>query len=101
MSLDVHFDEKLLKQYAAKYIWWSTPGETGSRSERFVAQVMELGDYDDVQIVAQEVGDEYLKEVLTHAEPGQFSGKSWTYWHYRLKLAKPGHVPPLPKRKLP
>ena len=93
--------QTLLKRYAAKYIWWQTPDEAAALPERVVVQVMELGDYDDVQILAQAVGDEYLRKVLIHADPGQLSLKSWAYWHYRLKLAKPGRVPLPPQRKLP
>lgn len=93
--------QELLKRFAARYIWWRTPEEAAAMPERVVAQVMELGDYDDVTALAQATGDEYLKDILVHAEPGQFSAKSWAYWHYRLKLAKPGRVPPLPQRRLP
>ena len=61
---------------------------------------MDIGDYDDVQELVKQVGDDYLREVLTDAEIGQFSPRSWTYWHYRLDLAEPGAVPPLPTRRL-
>jgi len=46
------------------------------------------------------VGDNGLREVIAHAEIGQFDARSWAYWHYRLGLAKPGDVPPLPTRRL-
>jgi len=36
-----------LKQFAAKYIWWKTPEEAVARPERVIAQVMNIGDYDD------------------------------------------------------
>ena len=68
--------------------------------ERRVAQVMNIGDYSDVQAVAIQVGDAYLRDVLTHAEIGQFNERSWAYWHYRLGLATVGNVPPMPVRKL-
>ncbi len=68
--------------------------------ERVVAQVMNIGDYDDVQILAKQVGDDYLRQVLTHAEVGQFNDRSWAYWHYRLGLADVEQVPPMPVRRL-
>jgi hypothetical protein len=68
--------------------------------ERVVAQTMNLGTYDDVQELADEVGDEYLRGVLRRAEIGQFNERSWAYWHYRLALAQPGGVPPMPRRQL-
>lgn len=89
-----------LKYLATKYIWWRTPDEALRWPERVVSQVMDIGDYDDVQMLARTVGEEYLKNVLRRAESGQFSPKSWAYWHYRLKLAKPGRLPAPPQRKL-
>ncbi len=92
-------DQEALKRLAGKYIWWKTPEEAVTMPERVVAQVMNIGDYDDVQVLAHQVGDEYLRDVLGHAQIGQFSERSWVYWHYRLGLAGPGQVPPLPARR--
>ena len=66
--------------------------------ERVIAQVMNIGDYADVQALAAQIGDDALKQVLTHAEAGQFNERSWAYWHYRLNLASVGQVPPMPIR---
>ena len=44
--------------------------------------------------------EDLVREVLSHAEAGQFDERSWAYWHYRLGLARVGHVPPLPVRGL-
>ena len=68
--------------------------------QRVVAHVMNLGDFDDMQGLAVQVGDDYLREVLRHAEIGQFNERSWAYWHYRLGLAKLGQVPVMPKRSI-
>jgi hypothetical protein len=87
-----------LLRFAQRYVWWKTPEEAVEMPERVVAQVMNIGDYDDVQALAAAVGDEYLRRVLVHAEAGQFNARSWVYWHYRLGLARLGEVPPLPKR---
>lgn len=96
-----HLDRNTLKRLATKYIWWKTPDVAITQPERVVAQVMNIGDYDDVQMLASLAGDEYLREVLSHAEIGQYSGRSWAYWHYRLGLIAPGQsVPPLPVRRL-
>lgn len=93
-------DTDLLKRFAHKYIWWKTPEEAITRPERIAAQVMNIGDYDDVQFLVHEAGEAYLSEVLIHAEAGQFNPRSWTYWHYRLGLSDPGKVPALPERRL-
>ncbi len=92
-------DREALKGFA-KYVWWKTPDEAVAMPERLVAQVMNIGDYSDVQVVAIQVGDACLRDVLTHAEIGQFNERSWAYWHYRLGLATLGNVPPMPVRKL-
>lgn len=96
MSLNAELLEKL----AQKYIWWKTPAEAIVRPERVVAQVMDIGDYDDVQSIVHEAGVAYLRDVLVNAEAGQFNAKSWTYWHYRLGLCDPGKVPALPERRI-
>ena len=67
--------------------------------QRVMAQVMNIGDYDDVQLLAKQVGNDVLREVIAHAEAGQFNERSWTYWHYRLGLAALEQVPPLPVRR--
>src|SRR5687768_10175897 len=94
------FDRGALKRFARKYVWWKTADEAVATPERVVAQVMNIGDYEDVQALAEQVGDDYLRAVLTKAEIGQFSARSWAYWHYRLGLAEPGEVPARPVRRL-
>lgn len=93
------FDQDALRRFAGKYVWWKTPDEALATPERVVAQVMNIGDYDDVQALANQVGDDCLREVLAHAEIGQFTERSWTYWHYRLGPARPGQVPAMPTRR--
>ncbi len=88
----------LLAELAAKYLWWLNPGEAAAMPSRVVAQVMYLGDYADAQRLAEAVGDDYLRAVLVHADAGFFDERSWAYWHYRLGLAEPEQVPPLPQR---
>ena len=89
----------ILRYFAAKYIWWKTPDEALRQPERVVAQVMNIGDYDDVQILVSEAGEEYLREVLGRAEIGQYNARSWAYWHYRLGMADPGRIPAMPRRR--
>ena len=95
----IQISQESLKLLASKYIWWKTPEESVAMPERVLAQVMNIGDYSDVQALVSQVGDEVLREVLTHAEAGQFNERSWAYWHYRLGLASVEHVPALPVRR--
>ena len=91
-------DRDGLKQFARKYVWWKTPDEAVAMPERVIAQVMNIGDYADVQKLAHQVGDDVLRDVLTHAQAGQFDPRSWAYWNYRLGLASVDQVPPMPAR---
>lgn len=92
-------DRAWLKPLANKYVWWKASDEAISMPERVIAQVMNLGDYADVQLLANQVGDDVLREILSHAEAGQFNERSWAYWHYRLGLARLDAVPALPIRR--
>jgi hypothetical protein len=92
-------EKVLLRRLAGKYIWWKSEDDALRDPQRVAAQVMDIGDYDDVQRLAKGLGDDYLRQVVANAEPGQLNERSWAYWHYRLGLAKPGKVPPLPKRR--
>ncbi len=84
---------------ATRYIWWEKPEKAIRRPARVVAQVMNIGDYDDVQRLISVVGMDTLKEAILNAEPGWFSERSWTYWCYRLGITEPGDaVPAMPQR---
>ncbi len=88
----------VLDALARKYLWWKTPAEAMATPERVMTQVMNIGDFDDVQRLAAHVGDDALRRALRNAGAGQFDPRSWAYWHYRLGLAEVDEVPPLPER---
>ena len=92
-------DIALLKRLASKYVWWKTPEEALAMPERVMAKVMNIGDYADVQDLVSQVGDEVLRDVISHAQAGQFDQRSWAYWNYRLGLASVDHLPPMPSRR--
>jgi hypothetical protein len=96
----LHICPEALKPFATKYLWWKTPEEAVMLPERVIAQVMDIGDYADVQALAGLVGDEVLRNVLNHAKIGWFNERSWFYWHYRLGLSSIDQVPPMPRRKI-
>ena len=97
-SLHPSWKNSLLIQQMTRYIWWKSAADAIKMPERVVAQVMNIGDYNDVCALANEIGEEGFSDVLQHAEPGEFDDRSWHYWHYRLGLATLGTVPPLPVR---
>ena len=92
-------DGDVLKRLASKYVWWKTPDEAVAMPERVIAQVMNIGDYADVQTLVHLVGDDALKHVLVDAQAGQFGERSWAYWNYRLGLASLDQLPSMPVRK--
>ena len=92
-------DLETLKLLARRYIWWKSPDAAAREPRRVIAQVMNIGDWDDANTMRQRLGDAALRDALTHAEAGQFNARSWTWWHYRLGLARTGEVPPLPVRR--
>jgi hypothetical protein len=93
-------DRDALRPLASECIGWKTPGEALALPERAIAQAMNIGDYDDVRALVRQVGDAVLRQVLADAEAGQFTARSWAYWPYRLGLARIGHVPALPVRRV-
>lgn len=95
VKLDI--DREALKPFA-KYIWWKTPDEAVVYPYRLIAQVMNIGEWDDVCALVKIVGDDVLRDVIAHAEIGWFNERSWHFRHYRLGLAEVDCVPPLPKR---
>ena len=90
----------LLRRMARKYVWWLSPADALGRPHLVTSQVMELGDYDDVVRMESALGRTALAAALRDTGPGRFSPPSWTFWHYRLGLARPGRVPPLPRRAI-
>jgi len=93
-------DRDTLSFFAQKYIWWKSVEEAIKQLGRVIAQVMNIGDFDDIQALEMLAGTELLKKILNEAEIGQFSSRSWSYWHYRLDLAAVDEVPAMPARRL-
>ena len=86
---------------ATKYIWWKTPDEAMCYPRRIVTQVMNIGDYCDVQALVHAIGDHAFIDALAKAEAGELSERSWVYWHLRLRLcATQEKCPPLPVRRV-
>ncbi len=93
-------EQEALQRWAVKYVWWKAPDEALAHPERIVAQIMNIGDYDDVRALFKLVDEEYLRAVLQRAEAGEFNERSWAYWHYRLGVSEPGEVIAIPERRV-
>lgn len=93
----------LLARWAARYVWWKPVPDALRYPGRIIAQVMNIGDYGDLQALVESFSVDALREVVRHAEAGQFNARSWAYWHYRLGLVPPdaqARIPPLPARNV-
>ena len=86
-----------LDRLAKRYVWWQSQTWAYQHPEIFLSNVMNLGCWDDIQILRQVVGDHVLKEVLFHAPAGYFHYRSWDYWHVKFGIEP---IPPLPKRNI-
>jgi hypothetical protein len=84
---------------ARRYIWWQTPEASIKDLHRLIAQIMDVGTLEDIQLVASVLGKRRMVDVLNRARPGWFHPKSWAFWHTALKRTSPGRIPPIPMRK--
>ena len=83
-----------------RYIWWKTPDEVLQHERRLIAQVMNLGDWEDTRRLEISFGKEELIDALKNAEAGWFTPRMWNFWHYRLGLSlSESEIPKLPVRK--
>ena len=87
-----------LETVAQRLFWWKPPAEALADPRRFAAQVMALGNWEDVQLARSALGEACLRETLSHPPPGVFDERSWAYWHAVFGITP---VPPLPRRSLP
>ena len=72
----VRRNKVLLLELARKYIWWLTPEEALAYPVRVVAQVMNLGEFEDARRMTEALGERALRAVVRRAEAGQFNGRS-------------------------
>ena len=94
-----------IKTYIAdlgrKYIWWDPIGDGPHTDDRILAQAMDLGTFDDIIAMEQNLGKRRLVEVMLRAEPGWLNDRSWEFWRGRLSLATGVAIPEeAPRRAL-
>jgi len=85
-----------LNKIAARLIWWQEPAVALANSSRFLAQVMTLATWREVQSVKSALGWDAFRDALRAAPPGVFDARSWIYWHGFFGLP----VPEMPRRSL-
>jgi len=91
---DTSLRNEFLSEMAKKYIWWETQEEALIFPQKILAQVMNLGTWDDSCTLVQLFSENELKNVIENAQAGQFRPRSWHFWCYRLI----GSILPMPVR---
>lgn len=76
--------ETLLAEFERKYMWWQPIGGSRHSEDRIIAQVMNLGTYDDIRRLEKAIGRERLAATLGRAAAGWLSDRSWEFWRGRL-----------------
>src|SRR6516164_2655314 len=76
----------MIADLATKYIWWQPIGRRAHPIERVIAQVMNIGTYEDIRRLEDALGEDRLLGVMRDAEPGWFSARSWEFWRGRLSV---------------
>jgi hypothetical protein len=92
-------ESRLLAELGRKYIWWAPIGSAPHTSERIIAQVMNIGTYDDIRRLEKTLGFARLADVMAHAAPGWFSPRSWSFWRGRLRLETDAAISAKPPRR--
>ncbi len=87
----------LLAEFASRYIWWRD--EHPPSDDRVIAQVMNLGTYDDIRRLEACYEPDELRGVMLRAAPGWIGERSWDLWRGRLAFAGAGPIPEIPPRR--
>jgi hypothetical protein len=87
----------LLADFAARYIWWRD--EQSPARDRVIAQVMNLGTYEDIRRLEAAFSPDELRGVMLRAAAGWISERSWNFWRGRLRHAGVGPIPEPPPRR--
>ena len=85
-----------LEPIARELFWWQTPEDSLANSRRFLAQVMNLGTWEQIQMAKKAFDWNEFRDALVTAEAGWFEPRSWSLWHHAFGLP----VGPMPKRSL-
>jgi hypothetical protein len=91
--------QEVLAALAPKYLWWPVESSAEERNARILAQVMDLGTYEDIRAVEAVFNRTELVEILARAQPGWFSPRSWEFWRGRLSVTSVDAVPARPPRR--
>lgn len=92
-------EREIISELGRKYPWWQPAGGGPHTRDRMIAQIMNLGTLDDIILLERTVGPERLVTIMTRAEPGWLSDRSWEFWRGRLSVATGAAIPDDPPRR--
>jgi hypothetical protein len=87
----------LLAELAGRYVWWSDAHQADPM--RTVAQVMELGTYEDIRRLEAAFAPEELRDAMVRAPAGAIGPRSWDFWRGRLRFAGAAPIAESPPRR--
>jgi hypothetical protein len=90
---------EFIASLGGKYMWWPAVSAAGHKNERIIAQVMDIGSYEDILRLEAVLGRERLADVMRHAAPGWISARSWDFWRGRLRAQADLELPERPPRR--
>lgn len=89
----------LVSELGRRYLWWKPVGDEAHPFERSVAQIMNMGTYDDIRRLEAVLDADLMANVMLVAQPGWFSARSWEFWRGRLSLSSSAIIPEAPPRR--
>ena len=99
MEINLTSAPELIAELGCKYIWWEPVGNAQHAPDRIIAQVMNIGTYDDIRRLEKTLGFARLAEAMLGAAPGWFSARSWDFWRGRLARETSAEIPAEPPRR--
>jgi hypothetical protein len=88
----------LLRAFTTRYIWWRD--DHPPSEDRIIAQVMNMGTYDDIRRLEAVCTSSELQQLMLRAQPGWISARSWDFWRGRLRArGVDGQIPEKPPRR--
>lgn len=84
-----------VEEIARRLVWWEQDSKKVP-TDYLLRKIMELGTWEMIVFARKTFGEAAMKEAFMKAQPGDFSPRSWTYWHIMFDI-RPER--PMPKRK--
>lgn len=92
-------NDKILLEWAKKYIWWENPEEAIKDYNKIILKVLDIGTFEDTQILLENIDKNTLIKIIQNSEIGSMRKKSWNYWHTILNIYDDKDIPPMPSRR--